>query len=107
MSVRAHYPLELILRPEGTAELVDAHDNTLWASDSDDDFREEDFDDFLTEDDLDDILAYLTDAEVLTEDEAQAFEDERFECVIETLEDSVGEIKDPDDILSASLDSHH
>lgn len=107
MSVRAHYPLELILRPEGTAELVDSKDNTLWASDSDDDFREEDFDDFLTEDDLDDILDYLAEAGVLTDDEVQAFEDERFECTIETLEDSVGDVKDADEILSAVNDSHH
>jgi hypothetical protein len=95
------YPLELILRPEGTAELVDAEDRTLWASDADEDFHEEDFDDFLTEDDLDDVLLYLTDAEILTEQEALAFEDGRYECTVETLEDAVGDDIDisPEQVL--------
>jgi hypothetical protein len=99
--VLKNYPLELILRPEGTAELVDAHDRTLWASDSDEDFHEEDFDDFLTEDDLDDILAYLSDAGVLTEEEALAFEDGRYECYVESLQDAVGDDIDiePGEIL--------
>lgn len=86
-----NYPLELILRPEGTAELVDANDVTLWASDSDEDFHEEAFDDFLTEDDLDDLLAYLSDSGVLTEQEAEAFEDGRYECYVESFPDAVGD----------------
>lgn len=89
-----NYPLELILRPEGTAELVDAHDTTLWASDADEDFHEDDFDDFLTEDDLDDILDYLAASDILTEEEAQAFETGDFECYVEPLEDAVGDDAD-------------
>jgi len=105
--VLKNYPLELILRPEGTAELVDARDMTLWASDSDEDFHEEDFDDFLTEDDLDDILAYLCDAGVLTDQEASAFESGRFECYVESLPDAVGDDDDlePGDILKSVTSS--
>lgn len=89
-----NYPLELILRPEGTAELVDANDLTLWASDTDEDFQEEAFDDFLTEDDLDDLLAYLADSGVITEEEAAAFESGEFESYVESLPDAVGDDAD-------------
>lgn len=85
MSVKGKHPLELVLRHNGTAELLDAKDKTVWASDEDEDFREEFNDEFLNEDDIDDILSYLFYAEVITEQEAEAFESGEFESYEESL----------------------
>jgi hypothetical protein len=105
------YPLELILRFNGTAELVDCRDNTLWASDADEDFLEEFNNEFLTEDDIDDVLGYLFDSEILSEDEASRFERGEFETIEESMagEDDMnernigpGDDEDEDDDYDAS-----
>lgn len=88
---RRSYPLELILRAHGPAELVNADQETLWASDSDDDFREEFNDEFLQEEDIGDILEFLVDAQVITDKEFRFFESDHWDCTIETLESSVNE----------------
>lgn len=87
-------PLELVLRAHGPAELLNADGETLWASDADDDFREEFNDEFLQEEDVGDILEYLEENDILSAAETDKFANEQWEFNIETLEDSV---KDPDD----------
>lgn len=91
---RKIHPLELILRAHGTAELVNAREETLWASDADDDFREEFNEEFLEESDLDNILDFLVDHEIITESEADSFDLGEFKMSIETMDNSVNE---PDD----------
>ena len=85
------YPLKLILRAHGPAELTNADDETLWASDADDDFREEFNDEFLQEEDIEDILDYLFDAEILSMNETDNLASDRWPVEIETLESSAGE----------------
>ena len=71
MSVRT---LELILTANGGAEVVDLDaEQQLWASDSDDTFREE-FPDFLDENDLEHVFDYLIEHDVLSEEEADEAE---------------------------------
>lgn len=81
------YPLELILRQHGTAELVNAHDETLWASDADEDFKEEFNDEFLQENDIDDILDYLFNADIISDDELDNFEGDKWEINMESMDD--------------------
>lgn len=83
------YPLELILLAHGPAELVNADEESLWVSDSDDDFKEEFSEEFLREDDIADILDYLRDEGIITEQEYNAFASDRWATTIETLETSV------------------
>jgi hypothetical protein len=92
------YPLELILRSHGPAELVNSDEETLWASDSDEDFREEFADEFLQEEDIEDILNFLCDAQIISEKEFKMFASEEWSVEIETLENSVkGPGDDEDD----------
>lgn len=70
-------PFELILRANGTAELLDHRGNQCWASDSDEDFQDEWAGSmFLNESDVADILEYLIGKGELTQAQAE-------ECVIE------------------------
>lgn len=66
-------PAQLNLTETGGAELLDGAGRTLWASDSDEDFRDE-FPDFLQEEDVPELVDYLIDAGELTEDEAEQVE---------------------------------
>lgn len=93
------HPLQLILTAHGTAELVNAQDEILWASDDDDDFKEEEFPDFLGEDNFDDVLEFLHDSEVISEMEYGKFESEEWEMNIESLkaEDVGPEDEDEED----------
>jgi hypothetical protein len=60
----------LLLSRDGGAELIDnGTGQQFWASDSDDNFRE-DFTELLTEADLEDVLDYLVAADILSESEA-------------------------------------
>lgn len=64
--------LELIFMPEGV-ELVDTDDGdtVVWASDDDDDFREEFPDEVLSaDDDGERIIAYLVEADIVHPDYA-------------------------------------
>jgi hypothetical protein len=88
------YPLELVLRAHGPAELLNADEDTLWASDSDDDFREEFNNEFLEEEDIGDILEFLLETDVINDKEFDHFANENWACNIETLEN---EVKGPDD----------
>ena len=89
--------LELILNAHGGAELVDIKaQSPLWASDSDEEFKEE-FPDLLDENDAEAVFDYLIEAELLTESEA-----DEAELSIESLdgdgtEPLEGELLDPDD----------
>jgi hypothetical protein len=94
---RRSYPLTLILRAHGPAELVNSEEEILWASDSDDDFREEFNDEFLQEEDIGDILEYLYDSDIISDKEMDFFESEHWDCDIETLADAAGEPEDDDD----------
>jgi hypothetical protein len=85
---RRSYPLELILRAHGPVELVNANEEILWASDSDDDFREEFNDEFLQEEDLEDILDFLEEFEFIDADERRHFQNETWDCTIESLGES-------------------
>jgi hypothetical protein len=87
-------PLELVLRAHGPAELLNADEEILWASDADEDFKEEFNDEFLQEEDVGDILEYLADNDILSHEEADKFASQQWEFNIETLESSVG---GPDD----------
>lgn len=91
------YPLEIILRHTGTAELVDGNDVTIWSSDSDPDFKEVVSQDFLTEDDADAILEYLCDAEYLSDAEAARFEADEWDVTEESLSDDSDDIDTDDD----------
>lgn len=92
------YPLELILRAHGPAELVNANEETLWASDSDADFKDEISDEFLKEEDFADILEYLLDAEIITQKEFTFFETETWDCSVESLDqEDVDNMADPGD----------
>jgi len=91
------YPLELILRAHGPAELVNSDEETLWASDADDDFREDFNDEFLEEDDIGDILEFLVENEIISDKEFDHFANEDWEATIETLENSINEPDLPDD----------
>lgn len=75
-------PYELRFRFNGTAELLSPEGRTVWASDSDEGFREAfEGEEFLSfEEDAADILDYLVDAEILTDDQADAVE-----CLTESL----------------------
>jgi hypothetical protein len=90
-----NHPLELILRHNGMAELIDSRDHTIWASDSDEDFREEFHNEFLTEDDTDDILSYLFETRMITDYEAKQFESGRWDVTEESLDTK--EEDEPDD----------
>jgi hypothetical protein len=91
---RRKLPLELILRAHGTCELLNADDDILWASDADDDFREEFNDEFLNEEDIGGILEFLVDNELLSAEEADRFLNQQWEFSVETLEQSA---EGPDD----------
>lgn len=91
MSARKIHPLEIVLRAHGTAELVNANDQTLWASDADEDFKETNSNEFLQEDDLDDILAYLIEEGIITEKEFDEFDSGDWDMTVETLENSIDE----------------
>lgn len=81
---------EIILRPSGTAELIDAHGNTLWSSDGDEDFREDVSQEFLTENDIDDILDYLAENEFLTDNDVAKFESGEWDVTEESLPSEEG-----------------
>lgn len=84
--------LELILTANGGAELVDLDaEKQLWASDSDDFFREE-FPDFLDENDLEHVFDYLVGAEVMSEEEA-----DEAEVSMESLREGPGDDEDDED----------
>lgn len=105
MSRRA-YPLEIILRHTGHAELVDADGSILWSSDADADFKDRISSEFLNEDDIDEILAFLDDQEILTEDECRQFENGSWDVTEESLEgnDSTDLDDDEDDDAIADDD---
>lgn len=94
---RRSVPLELVLRAHGPCELLNSNDETLWASDADDDFREEFNDEFLTEEDIPDILDYLEDNEILSPQEADHFVNEEWEFNVEVLDKNGGDSDGPDD----------
>jgi hypothetical protein len=94
---KKNYPLELILRAHGPAELVDADDNLLWASDSDEEFKEMLPDEFLSEDDIDEILNYLADEEIISDKEFDFFASQHWEVTVETMDDQVSEPDDEED----------
>lgn len=91
------YPLELILRPHGTCELVNADAKILWASDTDEDFKEEFPDEFLSEDEFDDILDWLSQNGVVSETEFDHFEDEEWDMTVECLEEAGEEEEEYDE----------
>ncbi len=91
------FPLEIILRPTGHAELVDANDDTLWVSNSDPEFTDQVSSDFLTEEDVDEILAYLSDAEILNEYECSQFESGAWDVTEESMAKEEGVEADDDD----------
>lgn len=91
---RRSIPLELVLRAHGPVELLNSNDETLWASDADDDFREEFNDEFLQEEDIGDILDYLEEHEIISADEADHFVNEEWEFNIESLDNSAGPAND-------------
>jgi hypothetical protein len=91
------YPLELVLRAHGPAELVNADEETLWASDADEDFRDEFPEEFLAEEDIEDILNFLCDAEIISEKEFKLFASEEWSVEVEILENTVKGPGDDDD----------
>src|SRR5712672_690188 len=93
---RGNYPLELVLTAHGTAELVNNQEEILWASDDDDDFKEE-FPDFLGEDDFDEVLEFLHEAQVITDKEYDKFDTEQWEMKIESLKGDTSEGLDEDE----------
>lgn len=83
---------QLCLLTSGGAELVDVDtDETLWASDSDEDFAEE-FPDILDENDTEHLLDYLEEKELLNSRELEVCE-----IIIEPLEGEPGDADDEDD----------
>ena len=94
---RRSYPLELVLRAHGPCELLNSKEETLWASDADDDFREEFNDEFLQEEDIGEILEYLEEHDILDADEAEKFVNQQWEFNIETVENDMDDPDDDDD----------
>lgn len=66
-------PTRLHFAAAGGAELLDAEGATVWASDSDEDFRGR-FPDFLTQEEVEDVLDYLVDRHYLTDSLADELE---------------------------------
>jgi hypothetical protein len=97
--VSRKYPLEIVLRHTGTAELIDANDITLWSSDGDEDFRETVTDEFVKEEDTDDLLHFLVENKYLKEAEAKHFETGEWDVTEESLEgdEDVSEEGDSED----------
>lgn len=97
---RRKAPLELVLRAHGPVELLNADEETLWASDADDDFREEFNDEFLQEEDIGDILEWLEENDILSESEAENFVTSKWEFNIETMDqdDEEGDDNEEDDL---------
>lgn len=95
------YPLVLVFTAHGTAELLNAHQEILWASDADEDFREEMGSDFLEEADIQDVLEFLRDNSEISEKEFGFFASEHWDVDIETLDqgedDDDEESEDDDD----------
>lgn len=89
---KRNYPLELVIRPHGVAELLDDKEKTLWASDNDPEFKEEVTDEFLGEDDADDVLEYLVDMDIISEIEYDKFDTEEWEINVESLDSSINDI---------------
>jgi hypothetical protein len=84
--------LELILTANGGAEVVDLdEEKQVWASDSDDLFREE-FPDFLEENDLEHVFDYLTEHDVMSEEEADTAE-----VSMESLKEGPGDEDDDEE----------
>ncbi|MGH7144768.1 MAG: hypothetical protein ACREJ2_11670 [Planctomycetota bacterium] len=91
MSAGAH---TLLLRANGTAELLDARGDSLWASDSDEEFQDQWAGSmFLNESDVIEILDYLVAEGELTEREADAcvIDEESFTGEAPELEEEEGE----------------
>lgn len=91
------YPLELVLLHTGGAELVDGNGDVIWASSSDDDFKEANSQEFLREDDVDDILEYLEEHGQLTADDVERFNEEEFAITEESLDDDDEDEEGDDD----------
>jgi hypothetical protein len=87
--------LLLILRANGSAELT-RNGATVWASDSDEDFKAEVSSEFLTEADVEDILDYLVESDRLTDAEADECEVEE-ESYVEGEDEPEGEDEGPAD----------
>jgi len=91
----------IILTAQGGVEVLDLSEDDeegeqLWASDSDEDFREE-FPDFVDENDLEHLLDYLVDKEVITDAEAEDA-DIQSEALTETAAaNGPGDEEDDDD----------
>lgn len=89
--------LELILTATGGAELVAlGSGETLWASDTDEDFREE-FPEVLDENDAEAVFDFLVDNDFCSDDEA-----DEAEFSIETLDTPAG-VDDPDEVIEGEL----
>jgi hypothetical protein len=82
--------LELVFTPQGHVELCQ-HDDVLWASDDDEDFRDQYPREFYGESDANSIMDYLVDHNYLTEIEAQNLE------LTEEAFDGEAESEGPDD----------
>jgi hypothetical protein len=87
--------LELVLLADGTVELNDVTaDQTLWSSDSDEDFQEE-FPEVVDENDIENVIDYLCEIEELSDEEADRVWADG--CVVETLEKGAGPGDEEDD----------
>lgn len=78
------HPLELVLRAHGPIELLNANEEMLWVSDSDDDFREEFNNEFLQEEDIGDVLEFLLEYGIINDSEFKRFESDQWDCIIES-----------------------
>ncbi len=68
---RARDELELVLKYAGGCELRAGEDTVVWSSDADADFVAEIGNEILDEDDVEEILDYLTDNDIISDDEAE------------------------------------
>lgn len=99
---------QLVLLREGGAELIDAEtEDTIWASDSDQDFQEE-FPELLDENDTEHLLDYLEQKEILTDRELEICD-----IMVEPLEDTDDDDSDDgadewddDDVIDAEVIEH-
>lgn len=86
----------LLFRADGTVELLDSSNNTVWSSDEDDDFTEEFGDDmFSDEEDSEDILAYL-------EEIGKIDSDDEIDVVENDLTDEAGD----DNVIDGEFTEH-
>lgn len=91
----------LLFKADGTVELLDARNHTVWSSDNDDEFTEEFGNDmFSDEEDSEDILDYLNEHDFVNVDT------DEIDIVENDLADESNDDNDGDDVIDGEFTEH-